>query len=111
MSTLITHSQHQGEQQMPVSECGNCQSAGSRLGQSLIALDGKIRYHREVDRRSDHQHRQWSSGWNTQRDQILHKLRVIDEHLESLAQEPPLPRLTLFDASPTRQTAGCAEVF
>jgi len=96
---------------MPVPECGNCENAGSKLGQSLIALDGKVRYHRAVDRRSDRQHLQWRSGWNTRRDQILHKLRVIDEHLGSLAQEPPLPRLTLFDASPTLQPAGCAEVF
>ena len=98
---------------MPVTDCESCEKNGSRLGQSLIALDGKTRYHQEVDRRSQRLHLQWHAGWNAQRDQILNKLRVIDEHLDSLAEESSHsralpPRLSVFEAAPP---AVCAEVF
>ena len=96
---------------MPVPDCESCGKTGSRLGQSLIALDGKTRYHREVDRRSQRMHLQWHAKWNSQRDQILNKLRVIDEHLDSLTRESSRPRLSLFNAAPAAQVSGCAEVF
>lgn len=85
-----------GEQQILDSK----QTSRSRLGESLLRLQRHLTESRRTQNAAENDFLCWQERWAHRRDQIAHRLELIDSQLEQLVQEnAPLPQLMLVGAS------------
>jgi L-lactate utilization protein LutB len=82
----------QGEQQFPDSK----RISRSRLGESLIRLQRHLVESRRSHDAAEDDFLSWQERWAHRRDQIAHRLELIDSQLEQLVQDNTrFPQLTL----------------
>ncbi len=68
----------------------------SRLGASLVRLMENLDATRNAENAAKDQLQQWQDRWSLRRDQISHRLELLDRQLESLVQtQPDRPQLAL----------------
>lgn len=86
----------QGEQQTLESK----RTSKSRLGESLLRLQRHLTESRRTHDAAENEFLSWQERWADRRDQIAHRLELIDSQLEQLAQEnAPQPQLMLVGTS------------
>src|SRR5437879_3012444 len=71
----------------------------SRLGASLVRLMQNLDATRIAETAAEDQLQQWQDRWSLRRDQISHRLELLDRQLESLVQDQQdRPQLALVSA-------------
>lgn len=86
----------QGEQQF----LNTKRPSRSRLGESLLRLQRHLVESRQTHDAAEDEFLSWQERWAHRRDQIAHRLELIDSQLEKLVQEnAPHPQLTLVGSA------------
>lgn len=78
---------------------GGARSACSRLSESLVRLQKTVQSARLRNSDAQSQFDEWLARWEQNRDQISHRLTLIDTHLQELVhQRDRGPRLSVHPA-------------